>query len=87
MKEIESIENKDINELKILLANETTTMLHGEKEAQSSEKAAKEAFSENSSGSISSPSMMAHSSPCSGKLIRNRKSSELKILFIYLLMS
>ena len=51
IKEIEDIENKDINELKILLANKTTAMLHGEKEAQSSEKAAKEAFSENSSGS------------------------------------
>ena len=51
VKEIEDLENKDINELKILLANKTTAMLHGEKEAQSSEKAAKEAFSENSSGS------------------------------------
>ena len=51
VKEIEDLENKDINKLKILLANKTTAMLHGEKEAQSSEKAAKEAFSENSSGS------------------------------------
>ena len=51
VKEIEDLENKEINELKILLANKTTAMLHGEKEAQSSEKAAKEAFSENSSGS------------------------------------
>ena len=51
VEEIKGIENKDINELKILLANKTTAMLHGEKEAQSSEKAAKEAFSENSSGS------------------------------------
>ena len=51
VKEIEDLENKEINELKILLANKTTAMLHGAKEAQSSEKAAKEAFSENSSGS------------------------------------
>ncbi len=51
VEEIEGIENNDINELKILLANKTTAMLHGEKEAQSSEKAAREAFSENSSGS------------------------------------
>ena len=51
VEEIKGIENKDINELKILLANKTTALLHGEKEAQSSEKAAKEAFSENSSGS------------------------------------
>ena len=50
-KEIEEIKNKDINELKILLANKTTTMLHGEKEAQISEKIARETFSENSSGS------------------------------------
>ncbi len=37
--------DKDINELKILLANEATTMLHGKKAAQDSEEAAKEAFS------------------------------------------
>ena len=39
------------NELKILLANEATTMLHGKKAAQDSEEAAKEAFSGNSLGS------------------------------------
>ena len=49
--EIESIKNKDINELKILLANQTTGMLHGEKAAKNSEEAAKEAFSGNSLGS------------------------------------
>ena len=51
IKEIESIKDKDINELKILLANQTTTMLHGEKAAKNSEEAAKEAFSGNSLGS------------------------------------
>ena len=49
--EIEKIKNKDINELKILLANHTTTMLHDEKSAQDSEQAAKEAFSGSSLGS------------------------------------
>ena len=48
--EIESIKNKNINELKILLANKTTSMLHGKQQALSSERTAKEAFSENSSG-------------------------------------
>ncbi len=47
---IDYLENKDINELKILLANETTTMLHGKKAAQDSELAAKEAFSSGSLG-------------------------------------
>jgi len=45
--EINNLQNKNINELKILLANKTTTMLHGKKTAQDSEKAAKEAFSGN----------------------------------------
>ena len=49
--EINSLQNKDINELKILLANEATTMLHGKKAAQNSEQAAKEAFSGSSLGS------------------------------------
>ncbi len=43
--EIEKIKNKDINELKILLANETTEMLHGKEVAKKSEQAAKDAFS------------------------------------------
>ena len=54
--EIEKIKDKDINDLKILLANKTTEMLHGKLEAQKSEKAAKEVFSENSSG-INLPSI------------------------------
>ncbi len=44
-KEIENIKNNNINELKILLANKTTSMLHGEKAANKAELAAKEAFS------------------------------------------
>ena len=47
---IENIKGNNINELKILLANETTSMLHGEKEAKSSENTAKEVFSDNSKG-------------------------------------
>ena len=43
--EIDKIKNKDINQLKIKLANETTSMLHGKKAARNSEQAAKEAFS------------------------------------------
>ena len=49
--EINSLEGKNINELKILLANKATAMLHGEGAAQNSEQAAKEAFSGNSLGS------------------------------------
>ncbi len=49
--EIDKIKDNDINELKIKLANETTSMLHGEKAAQNSEQAAKEAFSGISLGS------------------------------------
>ena len=48
--EIEEIKDKDINELKIILANRTTSMLHGEKESKDSEKTARETFSENKSG-------------------------------------
>ena len=47
---INSLQNDNINELKVLLANEATTMLHGKKDAQNSNKAAKEAFSGNSPG-------------------------------------
>ena len=49
--DIENLKNDNINDLKILLANKTTEMLHGKKEAQKSEKIAKETFSENSTGS------------------------------------
>ncbi len=50
-REINALEGKNINELKILLANKATAMLHGEDAAQNSEQAAKEAFSGNSLGS------------------------------------
>tara|TARA_A100001234_G_scaffold68970_1_gene60737 strand:+ start:12 stop:1241 length:1230 start_codon:yes stop_codon:yes gene_type:complete len=59
IKEIEAIKKKDINELKIILANETTKMLHGEQEAIKSEKISKETFSENSSG-INLPSIQVN---------------------------
>ena len=48
---IDNLDNKKINNLKILLANKTTEMLHGKKEALIAEKIAKETFSNNSTGS------------------------------------
>ena len=42
--------NKDINDLKILLANETTAMLHGSKAAKDSEATAKKTFRDKSTG-------------------------------------
>ena len=51
IEEIDKNKNEDINRLKIRLANEATTMLHGKKAAQNSEQAAKEAFSGNLLGS------------------------------------
>jgi len=53
--QIEKIDNlsnstQDINELKILLANETTRMLHGKKDAKNSELTAKKTFGEKSIG-------------------------------------
>ena len=48
--EIEKIKNDNINELKILLANKTTEMLHGKKEAKKSEETAKQTFADNSIG-------------------------------------
>ena len=49
--EINNLQNNNINDLKILLANKATEMLHGKKAAQNSEQTAKEAFSGNSLGS------------------------------------
>ncbi|MBC8300159.1 MAG: tyrosine--tRNA ligase [Pelagibacterales bacterium] len=48
--EIENIKNDNINELKVLLANKATSMLHGEDEARKCEETAKQTFSENSLG-------------------------------------
>ena len=50
IEEIEKIKDKDINELKILLANETTTMLHGKDEAKISKETAQQTFAENTLG-------------------------------------
>ena len=48
--QIEKIKNNNINELKILLANKATKMLHGELEAKKSEETAKLTFTDNSLG-------------------------------------
>jgi tyrosyl-tRNA synthetase len=48
--EIEKIKNQDINQQKITLANKATSMLHGEKEAKTSEETAMQTFTENSLG-------------------------------------
>jgi len=50
IEEIEKIKNININELKILLANKATAMLHGEQEARNSEETAKQTFANNSMG-------------------------------------
>ena len=44
LEEIETVKDKNINELKILLANKTTAMLHGDEEAKKSEETAKQTF-------------------------------------------
>ena len=44
LEKIENIKTKDINYLKILLANETTSMLHGSEAARQSEETAKNIF-------------------------------------------
>ena len=48
--EIEKIKSNDINELKILLANKATEMLHGKQDAKNSEETAKKTFADNSMG-------------------------------------
>jgi len=51
VQEIENLnKNKNINELKVLLANETTAMLHGSKSAKDSELTAKKTFKDKSIG-------------------------------------
>ena len=50
LNEIDNIKDNNINELKVLLANHATKMLHGKKESEESEKLAKNTFKENSSG-------------------------------------
>ena len=48
--QIEKIKKNNINELKILLANKATEMLHGERESKNSEETAKKTFTDNSMG-------------------------------------
>ncbi len=67
IKEIEKIKNKDVNELKILLANNTTEMLHGKEAAKNCEQAAKEAFSGNSLGA-NLPKVSIHSKKIEKKI-------------------
>ncbi len=50
LEKILKLSKENINNLKILLANETTEMLHGKKEALKCEKIARETFSQNSMG-------------------------------------
>ena len=50
LEKIEQIKNNNINQLKILLANEATTMLHGKTAAQKAEQTAKDTFEKKSIG-------------------------------------
>ena len=50
IKKIEEVKNNNINDLKIILANEATRMLHGNTSAQEAEKTAKNTFEEKSIG-------------------------------------
>ena len=50
VEEINKIKNENINKLKIKLANEATSMLHGNEKALLAEKTAKQTFEENSLG-------------------------------------
>jgi len=50
LKEISSLQNQNINELKVLLANKTTSMLHGPQAAKDSELTAQKTFSDKSIG-------------------------------------
>ena len=65
--EIEKIKNQDINHQKITLANKATLMLHGEKEAKSSEETAKQTFSDNSLGE-NLPSILINEKNLSDKI-------------------
>ena len=67
LSEIKDIEKNNINDLKILLANKTTEMLHGKNAAEKAKKIAKEVFSENSSGS-SLPSVKINSKDLKNKI-------------------
>ena len=75
VEEIESIKDNDINDLKKLLANKATEMLHGSDEAIKSEKIAREAFSGNADSS-NLPSI---------NLDKNKINSETSIIEILIL--
>jgi len=51
LEKIEKIKNENINQLKIILANECTKILHGNNEAKLAEETAKKTFEENLTGS------------------------------------
>ena len=50
LEKIDEIKNQDINKLKILLANEATTMLHGKEAANKAEQSAKNTFEKGAIG-------------------------------------
>ena len=50
LQKIEEIKNKNINQLKVILANEATAMLHGKAAAQKAEQTAKNTFEKKSIG-------------------------------------
>ncbi len=50
LEKVEEIKNKEINKLKIILANETTAMLHGKAAAKKAEQTAKNTFEKKSIG-------------------------------------
>tara|TARA_B100001540_G_scaffold312847_1_gene334674 strand:+ start:692 stop:1927 length:1236 start_codon:yes stop_codon:yes gene_type:complete len=50
LEKIDEIKNQDVNRLKILLANEATTMLHGKEAASKAEKTAKNTFEKGAIG-------------------------------------
>ena len=50
IEEIKKIKKKDINNLKIILANNATELLHGKEASQNAETTAKKTFKENSTG-------------------------------------
>jgi tyrosyl-tRNA synthetase len=50
LNKIEQMKDQNINDLKILLANETTSMLHGKKAAHNAAKTAKKTFEKGSVG-------------------------------------
>ena len=64
---IQNLKDVNINNLKVLLANKTTEMLHGKRESKNSEKIAKETFSNNSTGS-NLPSIKINASSLKDKL-------------------